>query len=223
MAEQLSLPLPTRSALGRDDFFVSKSNSAAVSLLDDIENWPDRRLVLVGSAGSGKTHLAHVFASDTGANVLSGRSLQAKHVDELANAPLVLDDADQAVEEQALFHLYNLLAARGHNLLLTATTPPGRWPIALPDLISRLSTISIATLEQPDDALLSALLAKHFDDRGIKPPITLIPYLLPRLERSFEFAARLVAELDRVALATHRPIGTRLAGEVLDKMAASDA
>jgi chromosomal replication initiation ATPase DnaA len=50
------LDLPHRQALGRDDFLVTKSNAAAVALIDHWPDWPARGNG-VGPPGSGKTHL----------------------------------------------------------------------------------------------------------------------------------------------------------------------
>ena len=74
----------------------------------------------------------------------------------------------------------------------------------------------IARLEAPDDALLAAVLAKLLADRQITPPATLIPYLLPRMERSIAAARALVAALDARSLASQRPVSRQLAAEVLD-------
>ena len=72
------------------------------------------------------------------------------------------------------------------------------------------------TLAPPDDALLQAVLLKLFADRQITPLPSLIPWLLKRMDRSFAEAGRLVAALDDRALATGRPLGPKLAGELLD-------
>ena len=40
--------------------------------------------------------------------------------------------------EEALFHLCNRLAAGGGSLMVSGREPPARWPLALPDLASRL-------------------------------------------------------------------------------------
>jgi hypothetical protein len=67
MAEQLVFDLPVRPAMGRDDFFVTGSNAAALAQVDGWRDWPFGKLVLVGPEGAGKTHLAHVWAAGSGA------------------------------------------------------------------------------------------------------------------------------------------------------------
>ena len=90
----------------------------------------------------------------------------------------------------------NAAAEARRPLLLTARAPAARWPVALPDLASRLAATLVVDLPPPDDALLSALLAKHFADRQVAPPPALIPFLALRIERSAAAALDAVSRLD---------------------------
>ena len=72
-------------------------------------------------------------------------------------------------------------------------------------------------LGAPDDPLLGGVLVKLFSDRQLDVGPAAIDYLERRMERSLEAARRLVAAVDREALATRERIGTRLAAAaVLD-------
>lgn len=217
MAEQLVFDLPARPALGRADFYVSPANADAVALVDGGAAWPNGRMVLAGPEGAGKSHLAAVWSSETGAAVVAAGAIDAP--DRLATAGrVVVEDADRPLGrdgEVALFHLANLLAQSGGRLLLTARTPPARWTVRLPDLASRMQASGLATLAPPDDALLSAVLVKQFADRQIAPPAALIPWLVLRIDRSFAAAADAVDRLDRAALVEGRPITRALARRVL--------
>ena len=216
MARQLVLDLPVRQASGREDFFVSAANAAALARLDAPETWPLGKLALVGPEASGKSHLAQVWAEETGALILPATDIAAASPGDIAR-PVVVDDADRLAEgdEVALFHLHNSLAERGFALLLIGRTPPARWPIALPDLKSRLMATDMATIEPPDDALLAAVLVKQFDDRGLAVPPRIIDWLVPRMDRSFAFARRLADTLDREALSAGGRITRPLADRVL--------
>lgn len=224
MARQLILDLPVRPALGREDFLVTAANALALSVLDRPETWPQGKVVLVGAQGSGKTHLAQVFAAATGAPVIAAAALAGADVAALAqHGALVVEDAQgiagQPAQEAALFHLHNLALAEGAKLMLTARTAPNRWGLGLPDLASRMQATQVVTLEPPDDALLAAVLVKHFADRQIRVPGGLVPWLVARMDRSLAMARQLVAELDARAMAESRPIGQKLAAEVLDRLA----
>ncbi|WP_294612215.1 DnaA/Hda family protein [uncultured Roseovarius sp.] len=222
MAEQLSFDLPVRAALGRDDFFVAPANAQAVAMIEDWQGWPSRKLVLAGPPGAGKTHLAHVWAALSGATIIDAADLAGADIAGLATGPVVVEDADRIAGsppgEEALFHLHNLTLAEGHSLLLTAQSAPNFWPLALPDLASRMQATTLANLRAPDDTLLAALLMKLFADRQLSPSPEALPYLARRMDRSFDAARRLVANLDETALSQGRPITRAMAAKVLDNM-----
>ncbi|WP_179380585.1 P-loop NTPase family protein [Jannaschia marina] len=217
---QLSIDLPRLDAQGRDDFMVSTSNATAVALVDRFPDWPDGRLALVGPEGAGKSHLVAVWAGETGARVVSAATLDAAEVAALAEGPLAVEDVDRvagdAVAEEALFHLWNAAAQAGRGLLLTGRGQPSDWPVKLPDLRSRLASLTPATLGDPDDMLLSVVLLKLFADRQLQVKPALLGYLLPRMERSFVAARGMVARLDAESLARGVPINQGLARAVLE-------
>ena len=215
MIRQLAFALPNAEALTREDFFVAPSNALALQTVEGWQDWPGRKLLLIGPEGAGKTHLAHVWAALSGAAIVTGADLTQTDVAALAGRPVLVDDADRIGPAEAqLFHLHNL-ATSGAALLLTARTPPRDWGLTLPDLISRMQATQIARLEAPDDALLSAVLVKLFADRQVTVPSNLISYLITRMPRSIGAARTLVADLDARALAAGRPITRALAGELL--------
>jgi len=202
MAEQLLLDLPVRTALGRDDFFVSDANAAAVAGIDAWQDWPHGKMVLVGPEASGKTHLAHVWAAMTSARVVEAETLAEVSPDDIGPA-LVVEDADQIVgdaAETALFHLHNAVLGQGGRLLLTARADPARWPVSLPDLKSRMQQAGVLKLQGPDDALLSAVMVKLAADRQLALGPDLISYAVLRMERSFVAARQLVQAIDARAL-----------------------
>lgn len=217
MTRQLAFDLPVRQAWNRADFYPSPANQQALAAVEQWQNWPDGRLLLLGPQGSGKTHLAHIWAEKTAALWLNPDDLADRLADIPSDASIILDGAERVAgqAETALFYLYNRLIPQGR-LMLTASTPPRDWGLGLPDLMSRLQAMPLARLEAPDDALLAAVLVKLLADRQISAPSNLVAYLLPRMERSIAAARALVAALDARALASHRPITRQLAAEVLD-------
>jgi len=221
MPRQLSFDLPVREALGRGDFFVSPANAAAVAMIEGWQGWPGRKLVLAGPKGAGKTHLAHVWAAQSGAAIVPARDLARADIPALATAPVAVEDCDAIAGdtgcETALFHLHNLCLAEGRALLFTAQAPPNCWPLALPDLASRMQGTPLARIAPPDDGLLAAVLTKLFADRQLAPTPPTVPYLVRRIDRSFAAAREIVERLDTAALDRGRPITPALAREVLDK------
>ena len=221
MAQQLSFDLPAKTALGRDDFFVAPSNAMAVALLDPGFAWPSGKLVLTGPTGSGKTHLAHVWASASGARIVQASDLCETKVPVLASGPVVVEDvpliAQNTLAQEALFHLHNLVLANGFNLMMTGRAAPNLWGLSLPDLQSRVQAATHAELQPPDDALLAVVLAKLFNDRQITPKPDVIPYLVAHMDRSFAAAARIVEQLDRLSLAEKRTLSRPLAVRLMSE------
>lgn len=223
---QLALDLGHRAAMGREDFLVAASNEEAVAWLDRWPDWPAPALVIHGPAGSGKTHLAQVWQARVAA---AGGTAPLVAVDALTATPpvetlararaCVIEGADwwlpDAAVEAALFHLYNHLASIGGHVLITGRRPPGRWDFALADLRSRLTAAPAVAIGAPDDALIAAVLVKHFADRQLRVGQEVVDYLLPRMERSFAATRDVVARLDRLALADRRNITVPLAREAL--------
>lgn len=220
MPDQLSFDLPGRTARGRDDFFVSPANANAVAMIESWQNWPNRKLMLVGPVGSGKTHLTHVWANLTGAQILDAADIHAGDIAQVARGAVAVEDCDRIAgneaAENALFHLHNLVLAEGHTLLFTAASAPASWALTLPDLASRMAGTTSIHITPPDDALLGALLMKLFADRQLSPTPATLPFLVARIDRSYEAAALAVATLDKAAMDLHRSITPRLAAEVLD-------
>ena len=219
MAEQLNFDLPVRAALGRDDFFVSPANAMALGLVDLWPNWAGGKLVLAGPVGAGKTHLTHVWAALAGARIIAAQDLLKEDVPQLAKTPVAVEDmhliAGNPEAQTALFHLHNLTLAEGNTLLLTGVGAPLQWGLTLPDLLSRMQGTTVATLDQPDDVLLMAVMAKQFGDRQLMPTPDVLGYIAKHMVRSFATAAHVVEALDQLSLSEKRPITKALAKRVL--------
>ncbi|MDZ7906295.1 MAG: DnaA/Hda family protein [Cypionkella sp.] len=215
---QLAFDLGGQGGFARDDFFPSASNRAALAAMDGWQGWPAGRMMVIGPHGAGKTHLAHIWAAQSGAQVLNAAELPDADLAQLAaGGSVAVDDAQDLppAGEAALFHLHNLLSNAGH-LLICARTPPRDWGLALPDLLSRMQAMPITQLASPDETLIAAVLVKLFADRQITVPPNLIAYLAPRIERSIGAARDIVAQLDAAALAQGRAVTRALAAELLD-------
>jgi chromosomal replication initiation ATPase DnaA len=212
---QLAFDLPHRPALGRADFLVSDCNAAALQWIERWPDWPAPALVLHGPAGSGKSHLALLWRERSGGVLVAADELPGADPNELASRGAVaLDDAARAPERE-LLHLYNCCAEAGAHLLVVAHEAPASWPIALPDLASRLRAAPAVVIAPPDDRLLAAILVKLFADRQVGVAPDVIGFLLHRMERSFAAAGALAERLDRFALGAGRPITIALARRVL--------
>jgi chromosomal replication initiation ATPase DnaA len=216
-ARQLTLDLEHAESYARDDFLGGPSNAAALALIDGWPDWPQRVVVLVGPEGSGKSHLASIWAAQAGARSIAAHALTNANVPTaLATGHLVVEDVVAAgFDETAMFHLLNLAREEGAFILLTARTAPSSWAVRIPDLASRLKSLPVVVLAPPDDALLRAVLVKLFADRQLSVDEQLIGYVTTRIGRSFADAQAAVAKLDQEAMRRQRSLTRLLAAEVL--------
>ena len=201
-AHQLAFHLPHRAALGREDFLVSPANEQAVALIDRWPDWLNPALMLIGPPGSGKTHLAEVWRSMSGAALCRAEDVTVPEVPKLlgASALVVEDLPGPHLQETALFHLLNLARESKSSLLFTSRLHPASLALTLKDLTSRLNAMPLAVLREPDDALLRGILVKLFTDRQIAVDEPTIAYMLARMERSAGAARALVDLIDRRSL-----------------------
>ena len=213
---QLVLALDHSVSFARDDFLRGPSNAAALTLVDRWPDWPDRIVAVIGPEGSGKSHLAAIWAEVTGARVLSAKLLCITDLPAaFVTGALVLEDLEFAgLDERALFHFLNLAREQGAFVLITSRSPLSTFPVAIRDLASRMRALPSVRLAAPDDTLLRALIVKLAADRQITMDEALVNYLANRIERSFAAARAAVHRLDEEAMRQHRPVTRALAAEL---------
>ncbi|MCX5519347.1 DnaA/Hda family protein [Kaistia defluvii] len=221
---QLPLSLPHSAAMTRADFIVGRANQSAIALIDRFPDWPNPVALLVGPAGSGKTHLGQIWKAAAGAVEIAARDLATTGLDELVGThPVLVEDVDgEGVSQTALFHLFNLVRERRVSALFTSRLPLQALPFDLPDLASRLRSTVPVELQEPDDELLARVIVKLFADRQLAVDPAVIDFISRRMERSLGAANRLVELLDREALAAGRPITRQLAATVLAREAGDE-
>ena len=214
---QLAFALPHAESLTRDNFLEGPANAAGLALVDSWPDWPNRVMLLLGPEGSGKSHLAAIWAEEAGARSISAHALIATAVPgALATGALVVEDLkSQDLDERALFHLLNLAREDAAFVLITAREPPTALQIELRDLRSRLRAVPTVSLLPPDDQLFRALIVKFCTDRQLTVDETVVSYLATRIERSYAAARQAVELLDTEALRLGRPVTRALAADLL--------
>jgi chromosomal replication initiation ATPase DnaA len=214
---QLAFTLPHAESLTRDNFLEGPANAAGLALVESWPEWPNRTMLLVGPEGSGKSHLAAIWAEQAGARSTSAHALTATSVPgALATGALVIEDLNSPdFDERALFHLVNLAREDEAFVLITARAPPLTFEIELRDLRSRLRAVPTVSLLAPDDQLFRALVVKFCSDRQLPVDESVVSYLTTRIERSYAGARQAVELLDTEALRLGRPVTRALAAELL--------
>ncbi len=201
MIEPRQLPLPFAENLQFDqaDFINAASNKAARAALAHTKNWVNRRLIIWGEAGSGKTHLLNLWVQREDTIKLSAPSLRELPV--VAGTRLAIEDIDSLASERALLHTLNAAQEASLDVLLTSRVPPNRLDFHLADLASRLRASLTIQIEPAEDTLLETLLLRLCAARQISLPPQLRQYLLVQLPRCASVLQEAVARLDRTALA----------------------
>ena len=188
-----------------------------------MESWPDWAAPLVLISGpplSGKTHLARVWANDTGATFLHGSQLGTGSPAVVAGEVrlAVIDGLDQLNNEEALFHLINAIYLRGGSVLLTSRVPASGLELRLADLKTRLKSAVSAEIGPPDEPFLLELMAVLAEEAQIAIDPAVAAYCLARMERTQEAAVNLISALNRRSLALQGPLTQRVAADVLDEL-----
>lgn len=215
---QIPLDLGYRPGHSRDELVVSDANRQAVALIDAWPDWPAAVVVLAGPAGSGKSHLASIWAASANAVFVEPSGIEGWMEGAPLTHPIVIDDADIDLDENGLFHLLNAARVAGTYVLLTSRRFPSAWGVLLPDLASRLKAAATVEIQEPDDHLLAAVITKLFADRQVEVEPHVIQFLVRRIERSLSTAIDVVDRLDRVALEQKTRITRALAADTINSL-----
>ena len=216
---QLPLDLAHQPGFSRDELVVSPSNQAAVSLIDRWPDWPANLMVIAGPPGSGKSHLASIWARKAEALSIDLADPGAIAVATLLGMNLLIDGIGEAsIDENALFHTINATRAADKHVLITSRSWPAQWNIKLPDLLSRIKSAPMVEIAEPDDDLLSGVIVKLFADRQIDVDSMVVRFLVSRIERSLDTAQDVVTRIDQAALESKSRITRQLAASVLTEM-----
>ena len=224
--KQIPLSFDINPDYKRSDFLVNQCNEKAVAIIDKWPEWSFFAQVLYGPKGCGKSHLAHIFADHVktlyykpiAVRIVKADSITVRRAEILhKESPfLVVEDLTPKVDNEALFHLFNLYQNEGGYILFTAELPPARMRFKLADLQSRLNIIPAIAIGEPDDEMLAALIVKLFNDRQIMISQETLNYILQNIERSFSFAIKLVEEADFISLAKKRAMSVSIIKEAIE-------
>lgn len=216
---QLTLDFPIETRLGLDEFVPAPANEAALAIIRRWPNWPDHMVTLVGPAGCGKSHLAEIWTTRTGARKIDPRALPSV-ADLVQTSPpaLLIDDVDRVEDETKLFHLMNFVIEHRSSLLMTRQRRPLPGEVLLPDLLSRLRRAPAIEIGMPDEKLVVAVLQKLCRDRQLNVDAQTLSYAALRLERSLDASRSFVLALDHAALAQGRAATRTLAAEILAEL-----
>ena len=217
--KQLILDLRSIPSMGRADYFVSKSNNEIVSWLDKWPKWLIFGLFLSGPSGSGKTHIANLLKQSSNGIVITNADIKKRNIINLIDFDcVIIEDVDYALSENSLLHLFNFLQENNSKIMLTSKISINKLNLKLPDLKSRLLSLSQVNIGWPDDHLLSRVIIKQFLDKGVKIDIEVVEYLIKRMDRSFKSIENLVTNINYKAMEKSKKITVPFVRELLKEL-----
>ena len=191
-----------------EDFIISCSNLEAYNAINHSGSWADKRLLLIGEAGSGKSHIARIFSHKANATFIN----LPLDLTTMSKGNLILEDIQNITDQDALFHIINFCKNNQTNLLLTASGLP---EFSLADLQSRINATAKVLIKSPDEILFRAILHKQFFQRQINLDQDILDYLSVRLTRGYAAIKEFVALVDQYSLVSKRRITIPLIKKVL--------
>ncbi|MEK7266420.1 MAG: hypothetical protein AAB227_10015 [Pseudomonadota bacterium] len=186
----------TPPRLTRDAFVVSASNENALKALDAWVESQEYLLVICGPEGAGKTHLAGILGRELGGVV-------------------IVDNIHEGESPAEILRLIEKAREEGGRIALAGRGDPKEWARGLKDLETRVNAAVRISLNEPDEALLRAVIVKIFNDRQLRATEAIADYAAPRLAKTFAAAQAFVAALDALSIEKGQSIGVKLAREAL--------
>jgi chromosomal replication initiation ATPase DnaA len=211
MPRQFALPFARAQDFSEAGFLQAPCNEVSWAWLAQTPDWPQARMAIWGPEGSGKSHLLQIWARRQGGSLLRGPALRFTGPEPAAAA---VDDADLAPEHD-LLHLLNAMAELHRPVLLASRSAPARWPVALPDLASRLRAMLAVEILPADDELLGAMFARLLRERQIRVGEEMQAWLRLRLPRTQAAMHAAAALLDRLTLRIGSGVTWPVAREVV--------
>ena len=198
------------------DFFISNSNKHIFNLLDAWPKWEKNFLNIIGEKFSGKTHIINIFLEKFKGIKISSKKLDNEFLKKIKiYQNIILEDLDEAVDENLLFTFLNIIDQDNKYLIITTKKPITNMQFKLKDLKSRSSNFLLLNIEKPDDELIFALILKNLSDRQISIEKKLIEYVIKRIDRSYSKIFDFIYKIDEISLKKKKSIDLKIIKEAL--------
>ena len=213
---QLLLNFNSKINFNNHDYYVSKSNFFAFSIIEKWPKWEKRIVNISGEKFSGKSHLATIFRSKSKALLMNQKQISGEIYKKIKlYDSLIIDDFEDIVDEKLIYSIFNLVDQDNKFLLINSLRPINETKFKLPDVQSRSKNCLFAKIENPDDDLIFAIIIKNFSDRQIKLEKKIIEFVINRIERSYSKIYEFIYKVDEISLKKKKPINLKTIKEIL--------
>ena len=198
------------------DFYVSKSNKIAFSLIDNWPRWEKKYINISGEKFSGKSHLVNIFLARNKGYKIYAKNLNNEHLNAIKiYENVIIEDLDENIDEKLLYSLINIIDQENKYLIITSKLPLVEIRFKLKDLLSRSKNFILSTISNPDDELMFALILKNLSDRQISLDKKLINYIIKRIDRSYSKISEFIYKIDEMSLKKKKPIDFKIIKNIL--------
>ena len=213
---QTLLKFELKQNFAYDDFFVSKCNYFAFSLIESWPKWEKNILNIHGERFSGKSHLCEIFKKKNKAIIIKNDEINDDFFKKMRfHENIILDNLEYINDENIIYSVLNFVEQFNKYLIINSTVPINSIEFSLPDLKSRFKNCIFAKIDKPDDNMIFALILKHFSDRQIKIEKKIIEYITKRIERSYGKILDFIYKIDEISLKKKKSIDLKIIKDVL--------
>ncbi len=199
-----------------DDFFVSKCNYYAFSLIETWPKWEKNILNIYGEKFSGKSHLCEIFKKKNKAIIIKNEEINDDFFNKIRfHENIIIDNLEYVSDENILYSIFNFAEQFNKYLIINSIKSINSINYSLPDLKSRMDNCIYAKIDKPDDDMIFALVLKHFSDRQIKIEKKIIEYITKRIERSYGKILDFIYKVDQFSLINKKPIDYKSIKKIL--------
>ena len=200
-----------------DDFFVSKCNYFAFSLIESWPKWEKNILNIYGEKFCGKSHLSEIFKRKNKAIIIKNEEINNNFFNKIRYYEnIILDNLEFLSDEKTFYSIFNFVEQYNKYLIINSIDSINSIEFTLPDLKSRIKNCIFAKIDKPDDDMIFALVLKHFSDRQIKIEKKIIDYITKRIERSYGKIFDFIYKVDQFSLINKKPIDYKSIKKILE-------
>ena len=207
-------------------FLTSRKNIFAFKTINEWPNWKNNFIFIYGPKNCGKTHILELWRNRCNAGIIDYRffddRLFSENLNKLEkNKCWVLDNIDKIFKYDSkdiqvkFLNILNILTNSKCFLLITSRTSPTEYNFSLDDLSSRLNSILVIEVKEPDEDLLKDIILKKLKLRQVVISEKNLEFLVKRMERTYNEAIRISELIDKRSLESHSKVSFSLLKDIL--------